>query len=534
MARPVAPARLAAVAAPGKMIVETERKFDASDGFALPDFTALDSVHAAGPSVVHELRATYYDTADLRLASAGVALRRRTGGSDAGWHLKLARTIDRRVEIQLPLGRLAPLRRLPPAQLRALVTAHTRGRRLRPTATLHTRRVVHQLLSADGAPLVEIADDHVTARLLVSGWRRAAQPRRWREIEAELVEGDTDVLDAVGDALHAAGATSSASGSKLHRALGSLVPARPPSIVDLGGDPTASDFVLAHLGEQARELRALDPLVRRDVPDALHQYRVAVRRLRAALATFRRLFDRAATEPLRAELWWLGRQMAPARDAEVVRERLLELVDAEPGELVRGPVRRRIATTMSKRRRAGQDAAVRVLDSPRYLQLLDRLDGVVSGGALRPERAQRGRKALRRALTEATKRWRKRLDALEQAMDGGAGERPAPELLDHRLHDVRKAARRARYAAESVAPVLGQPAEELADAMHDAQDILGGHQDATVAAQALSELAAHAAAAGEDTFTYGRLHASERAAGKQAAEEAMAVLRDLAKRTAHD
>jgi len=253
-----------------------------------------------------------------------------------------------------------------------------------------------------------------------------------------------------------------------------------------------------------------------------------VRRLRAALATFRRLFDRAVTEPLRAELWWLGRQMAPARDAEVVRERLLELVDAEPAELVMAPVRRRIAETMSERRRRGQDAAVRVLDSPRYLRLLDQLDAVVDGVALRPRRAQRGRKELRRAMAASIERWRQRLEALE-ALDGV----PGAETLDHRLHDVRKASRRARYAAEAVAPILGDTANELAGAMHDAQDVLGGHQDGTVAAQVLSELAADASAAREDTFTYGRLHARERSAGERAAGEAMSVLRELAARTAH-
>ncbi len=505
----------------GKTVVETERKYDVGAAFTLPRFVAADGVDTVGPSEVHELRATYYDTSDLRLARAGVALRRRTGGGDAGWHLKLARTLDTRVEIQLPLGPLAALRHVPPAQLRALVTAHTRGARLRPTATLHTRRIVRRLEAAGGTPSVEIADDHVNGRLLLGGWRALSRPQRWREIEAELLAGQPADLDAVGEALTAAGATPSASGSKLHRLLGPLVPARAPRVADLDDEATAGAFVLAHLGEQARELRALDPLVRRDVPDALHQYRVAVRRLRAALATFRRLFDRAATEPLRAELWWLGREMAPARDSEVVRQRLLELVDAEPAELVRGPVRRRIDTTMQDRRRRGQVAAVRALDSTRYLQLLARLDAVVDGVALRPERAARGRKELRKALTHSTQRWRQRLDALG-AVDASSG----PER-DHRLHDVRKAARRARYAAESVAPLLGDSAKELAKAMHDAQDVLGGHQDATVAAHALSELAADAAAAGEDTFTYGRLHAREVAAGERSAAAAMTILREL-------
>ena len=302
------------------------------------------------------------------------------------------------------------------------------------------------------------------------------------------------------------------------------MPLQPARVAELGPEPTAGEFVRTHLGELSRELRALDPLVRRDVPDALHQYRVTVRRLRAALVTFRRLFDEEVTELLRAELWWLGRELAAARDAEVVRERLLELVDAEPPELVRGPVRRRIDASMTLRRRAGQAAAVRALDSARLANLIDRLDTVVAGAALRPERAAGGPKELHKALKQSVRRWRRRLDALEE-LDAT----PSPEL-DTRLHDVRKASRRARYAAEAVTPVLGASAEELAEAMHDAQDLLGGHQDGTVAAAALSELAAEAAAAGEDTFTYGRLHAREKAAGERAAAEAMVMLVDLAQK----
>ena len=122
--------------------LEVERKFDVDGGFVLPDLTGVDGVASADPPVEHDLAAVYHDTADLRLARARVTLRRRTGGHDAGWHLKLPAAAGARREVHEPLGRAV---KLPPQALRDLVRGVTRGAPTEPVTTLKTRAIVDNI-----------------------------------------------------------------------------------------------------------------------------------------------------------------------------------------------------------------------------------------------------------------------------------------------------------------------------------------------------------------------------------------------------
>jgi hypothetical protein len=210
----------------GSEHLETERKYDVRPGFALPDFAGLPGVAAVSPPRRQRLTATYYDTPGLRLAGARVTLRRRTGGQDAGWHLKLPVDGDTRREIRLPPGRPG---RPVPAQLSELVSGFTDGEDLLPVARLLTTRIVRHLLGADGAHLAEVADDRVTgSRAVPPAPGRAAgpgevtwqEPLTWREIEVELIAGGRELLAAAGQRLAGAGAAPARSGSKLHRLLG--------------------------------------------------------------------------------------------------------------------------------------------------------------------------------------------------------------------------------------------------------------------------------------------------------------------------
>lgn len=206
--------------------IETERKYDAAARFALPDLAGLDGVAAVTGPQTYRLRAIYFDTADFRLLTAKITLRRRTGGTDAGWHLKLPAGVDTRREVHAPLGRGAGR---VPGRLAELVAGWTGGQPLRPIARLATTRRVRRLARRDGEVLAEVADDLVVGSLPAPAgagpegtgmpeWREAS---RWREIEIELVTGSRELLDSAGEALRRAGAAPSAAASKLSRLLDS-------------------------------------------------------------------------------------------------------------------------------------------------------------------------------------------------------------------------------------------------------------------------------------------------------------------------
>jgi inorganic triphosphatase YgiF len=501
--------------------VEVERKYDL-DARDVPDLAAVAGVAAVSEPVEQILDATYYDTPGLRLASGGITLRRRTGGDDAGWHLKLPAAGERE-ELRLPLTDDADV----PEELLQRVRVYVRDDRLIPVAAVHNRRVVRRLLDDADRVLAEVADDRVTAQALQSDGAEQA----WRELEVELSAGDRALLTAVDRVLRAAGATPSASASKLARVLsgGSDWKATPghrdgSRATAHGKRPSAGDVVTAHLREQIAQLEARDPQARQDLPDAVHRMRVATRRLRSALATFRPLLDRAVTDPVRAELTWLAGVLGEPRDAEVMRGQLLDLVAAEPDELVLGPVRRRVELEMDRRHREAHGRAVRELDGARYFRLLDALDALA---ARPPLTARAGRPATAALPPLVRKAWR-RLDRQLRAASGAT----EPATRDRLLHEARKDAKRARYAAESVEPVFGRAARRLARRVTALQETLGEHQDSVVLRQTLRQLGAQAHLSGENGFTFGRLHALEQARADAAEQRYPALWRRAAAKKA--
>ncbi|MDQ3664447.1 MAG: CYTH domain-containing protein, partial [Actinomycetota bacterium] len=179
---------------------EVEDKFEADDNAELPRLDRLPGVATVHPPVEVELHATYFDTAELALAAAGITVRRRTGGDDAGWHLKLPDGNGHRDELRVPLGRAA---RTVPKPLRTVVRALSRDRPLAAVATVRTRRCVHRLLDVDGRVLAEVCDDTVSASTPASG--DAGDEVRWREWEVELVDGNPTLLVAAGRLLQDVG-----------------------------------------------------------------------------------------------------------------------------------------------------------------------------------------------------------------------------------------------------------------------------------------------------------------------------------------
>lgn len=481
--------------------VEVERTFELAPGVELPDLTQLTGVVAAVPLSDEQLDATYVDTADLRLARARTTLRRRTGGRDPGWHLKLPLGGDAREELHRPArGRAATV----PEELAGLVRARTRGGRLEPVVRLRTARRVWQLLDADERVLAEVADDDVIGDVLTD----PVQTVVWREVEVELVDGDAALLDAVTPLLQTVGAVPSARPSKLARTLGGRLPV--PAERSLPRHPNAGQALVEHLHEHVEELVARDSAVRRDAPDSVHKMRVATRRLRGALKTFRPLLDRETTDPLRDELKHLAGVLGHARDAEVLHARLTTAVDELPDELVLGPVRQRLGDELGRRYREAHAHVVRELDDERYRTLLDSLDRLVDAPPL-SEAAQRPAKAELRRLVRRT--WVQLERSVATAQAAGT-----PAQREHLLHQARKDAKQARYAAEAAVPVLGSTARAFARRLKSVQEVLGEQQDSVVARDALRTLALAAHGAGENGFTFGLLHGLEQARGAAAVD----------------
>jgi CHAD domain-containing protein len=447
-----------------QIATETERKYDVPEGFELPSLTGSAGIRVAGDADALDLDATYFDTDELSLMRNRRTLRRRTGGHDAGWHLKTPGDAGSRREHRLPLGQSNGE---VPVELRKQVRAIIRRRPLHPVAELRTHRVETPLKDASGRTLALVAQDRVTA--VVDG-----EEQGWQEVEVELVDGDASVLDAVERKLIAAGARAAAGPSKVARALGDRAPLLDPK------SKIKVNPVLRYAKEQRDDLTRFDPGVRRGEGEAVHKMRVATRRLRSCLKTFKRTFP-DATE-VRDELKWLAALLGEVRDGQVLEGKLLEGVEFPE-------VATRIREHLDDQIERGRAALDEALESERYLALLDRIDRLVD----ETERVEDNPlKRVRSDLQKAD-------ELLDQAL--AAGE-------DHELHEARKSYKRARYAVEVFEPTVGKPAKQLIKALTELQDVLGAHQDSVVARELLEEW-------GSDSFHFGVLWARQEQVGRE-------------------
>jgi CHAD domain-containing protein len=478
---------------------EVEAKFRVHPAYRIPELAGVaQGVAAVDEPIAQELRAVYWDSADLRLAREGITLRHRSGeGSKDGWHLKLpvheAGVPDAGTGTREELHETGAEAEVPEA-LRSLVAAHLRSAVLGPVATLLTARSSFALRDADGTVVAEMTDD------LVSVLNLGHVAAKFREIEVEDAGGGLAVLAAVGDVLRGAGAVGGEFVPKVVRALGPRATAEPdppkPGPVHL--DEPARLAVVAVLRRYVRAFMAQDPAVRRDRPDSIHQMRVAARRLRSALKTFGPLVDDVWAKSLREELAWVADSLGAARDGEVLLARLNAELDALPPELVLGPVRARIEADLGGDLVRARTAAVQTLDTERYLALVDRLvdaawDPITTGLA-----EETTRRALPQCVGSAWKRLARDADRLRRA-----------QATEDDWHEARIAAKQVRYACEAVAPFFGKAAKGLARQAEEVQEVLGEHQDAAIASVVLRRLAT-APRPNAGGFTLGLLYARQR------------------------
>jgi CHAD domain-containing protein len=464
---------------------ETERKFAVTDATVPPSFAGLSAVASVERLPVQHLEAVYYDTQDHDLAAHRITLRRRTGGTDAGWHLKLPAGTDSRTEVRAPLGDADG--DTVPYELRDVVLAIVRLRTLQPVARISTTRTVDMLHDATGAAVAEFCDDVVTAAAEPDG-----EPQTWREWELELAE-DADVapdlLDRLSNRLFDAGAEPAGHGSKLAKVLDA---ARGGSDEQQGEPaPASSDPVRRAVAEQVEELLVWDRAVRVDAWDSVHQMRVVTRKIRSLLQSSDGSFGISDDAWVLDELRLLAGVLGVARDAEVLAEKYEQALDGLPDELVRGPIRERLVDGARSRYQTGWRRSLTAMRSERYFRLLDALEALV---ATQPAPAAPGEEPAPVSIGSAYKRIRKAAKRADTAHD---------EDRDEALHRIRKGAKRLRYTAAATG------AAKVADRAKTIQTLLGDHQDAVVSRTHLSHQAETAHAAGEDTFTYGLLYQQE-------------------------
>jgi CHAD domain-containing protein len=456
--------------------------------------------------------ATYFDTADLRLARWGITLRRRRGGNDEGWHLKLPAwkgAAGDRDEIQLPLDAASDA---PPAVFLDCVAPLIRGAAMTPVATLRTSRTPVELVSDDGI-VVRVVDDTVSVE---DGTRLLA---RFRELEVELVGDDYDSLDAAVESLLDAGGVVGTR-PKLVSALGprALAPADVPT--PAFGDLTAPSYVAvqATIAHYVRAFLLQDVRVRLDLPDSVHQMRVAARRLRSALRTFRPLLDREWADSLRDQLGTAAGSLGDSRDLEVQRKRLDRDADLLPGSLSRA-ARRVIDPVLVARQAIAREAGLAQLRSDDHAALLELLVDAATNPRFTEAADKPAAETLPDLLADAWNRLAKEVRKL------------TPEAAEEQWHRARIVAKRARYAAEALSPVLGEEVAELAVVLATVTDELGTLQDTAVARALISDLALNEPGTPESGYALGLLDGIEVAAA-HACREAFRVVWPHAKQAA--
>lgn len=560
-----------------KSFLEVEAKFSVSESLPTPAITELPGVAAVGETRSESLSAIYYDTEDLRLTRAKVTLRRRTGGHDDGWHIKLPSTLGR-TEIRMELGEPVDGAYTVPQELLTHVRSIIRNHPVEPIAQVDNQRTEQVLVDAEGNPRAEFCDDNVTAWSLLPGGEQTS----WREWEVELsgelpgTEEGTAFIRTATRQFITAGARVSSSPSKLASALGNSInnaPLPPSMITPDVEEKSPAAAVVKALAANRDKLVQYDPKVRADEWDSVHQMRVATRELRSHMETFHGIIGGPEIARIEDELKLLASILGVARDAEVVEERWQSLLAAEDSDTLDDATREHIANDMGREYSRAHRKVVAALDSDRYLELLDSLDSLLANPPVETpeaefpeaipadvepaeeplspaeaeadaveveseevsEPAPLSKKEEKAAAKQAAKNAAKEMDQVMAAHLAKAYEKllkrhkkavknwDNEELTLHEreeyYHDMRKAAKKLRYAAEAAGSATKLKTKGLYSACKDMQSVLGDFQDSVTSRDKLLHLAQAARRRGEDTFGYGLLYQRERAIGLEALED---------------
>ncbi len=476
---------------------EIERKYTVDGDTAVPDLSGLGAVT---PHPTVRMRAVYLDTETRALLDARIALRRREGGQDEGWHLKLPGA-GGRLEVQVGLEESGPNGEVP-TRIAEVIASLVRGRPLIPIAEIVTHRTATDLADG-GAPRIEFVDDLVEATDVATGTTRA-----WREWEAEQVGDDraasAELLERTDALLKRSGAVRSASPAKLAQALGLVgLPASPPRRAKTAGqaldraiEALVADLHRAYAGVVIGE------------PEAVHDMRTTVRRLRTAL----RQEHVVGPDRLGGRLRDLGGALAGVRDLDVAADSAERLIgDLPSGTTGVTDAERRLVTDVRAAAARAADALHTELGSPAVLRLFADLESVP------PSHGDRSRLPAAATIRSATLRAaRKSVHAYRKATD-----------IDG-LHASRKAGRRVHHLADLPASPPRR-LRRLGRRGSSVQKLLGEHRDMRVFVGRLIDAASAAGAAGEDTSAYAALAELALDRADSALRDARGAVRDLAK-----
>lgn len=504
--------------------LEVEQKYAATPATALPKLGKLAHVAAVSGPVIHQLSAVYFDTPDLRLLREKITLRRRVGGKDAGWHIKLPGSAGR-LEFQAPLDQKDATQAQVPAEFRLLLAGIIRDLEVVPIAQVDNERhewilnaqldqpavteaadETHEdvyasasaLVDADGdrqqvalahrPVLAEFVDDHVTSWSLLPGGAK----QQWREWELELgpdfvgTAAGSELLDSAANEFARCGATPADTPSKLVMALGKSKEAAPlpPQALTLGSQHPAASVFAAIAGNSAK-IPELDLKVRLDSPDSIHQLRVASRELRSYLRIFHQLFTPGATDTLNDKLKELGRVLGTARDLEVLAELLANAKE---------PLAAQLSEKAHAEYRAAHGKAVEFMESPDYLELLGELEHFCACPPFVPEITD---SLLVEGLAAAHQ------EIMQAYQNAVYSAHLSPDEREDTVHSVRKAVKKLRYCAEAV-----MTEGKLLSDCKAAQEVLGNFQDTVTVRNYIAQSAAAAYAEQQiNTYDYGFLAA---------------------------
>jgi triphosphatase len=447
------------------------------------DLRAIGRLNHLGPYRLQprgavRLHSSYLDTPSLTLARNGVAVRVRRQGrqweATVKWAGQVESGVHERPELTVALPSAPVLPFFPlPGRLHTQLAALVAGRPLAPILISEIHRQLFDVLPSDptvpSEPIAELALDRVHLRAPQDG-----RPEMdYCEVEVERRHGDRrDIANLAQFLRHSFNLAPSAE-SKFGRGLTLLYGA---GIIGSGDQrvlayDTVREGVRHIVARHLHRLRLHDPGTRTgEDPEALHDMRVATRRLRAAVRVFAGGIPARSQKGMSQELQWLGQLLGPVRDLDVQLAKLDGFIAAAPAGF--RPALGCLREYMDGERARRRGNMLVALDTTRYFRLLLRLERFADArGRSRDPAAQEpiavaGRRAIKRAFRRLVKR--------------GEEIHATPHPED--LHALRIRAKRLRYLLEFLQELTGKPGRRLVKRLTELQDLLGSYHDAVVLA----------------------------------------------------